>query len=247
VKKWLWTLLALAMFLPLSGLASSDARAEEVQFELLGKLGGAGNSIDKISLGDPSFDVAGGLSLAAMFRFEMGIGIGLNFNWTMTVPLLDQTQLTYALDARKREMTIQHPSIGLVLRYQPMEQIDLGFWMNYGFGSASIDYDTRNMNNTVAEAYRLNDAHLDWELQTFELGLMGAFVYKIKKVNIDVLIGLQAFFDFSRMVASDDTLRDARDISGRHLEDNSINTAGFNIVFGARYDLVFGRTRQADF
>jgi len=138
VKKWLWTLLALAMVFPLSGLVASQAQAEEVQFELLGRLGGTDNKMDKVSLGDPAFDVAGGLEIAALFRFEMGIGIGLNFNWTMSRPLLDQTKLTYALNARERQMTVQNPSIGLTLRYEMMDIVDFGLWMNYGFGSASI-------------------------------------------------------------------------------------------------------------
>lgn len=228
------------MFLSFGMLSMpQEAQAEEVQFELLGKLGGTGDSVKKISLGDPKFEVSGGLEIAALFRFDMGIGVGLNFNWTMVKHRLDQTQLTYALEATNRKMVVQHPSVGLVLRYEMIDIVDLGLWMNYGFGHTDISYDS-DWNEAAASSYGLNDANLKWQLQTFELGLMAAFMYKITSINLDVIVGLQGFVDFSRMVADDDTLKNARDIHGRHLDENSIYSGGFHIVFGARYDLIFG-------
>lgn len=245
MKQWILTLLACLLVFSCASVVTSQAQAEEVQFEILGKLGGAGNFVDKVALGDPIFDVAGGLELAAMFRFDMGIGIGLNFNWTMTTPLLDDTQLTRALEVRDNEMTIQYPSIGITLRYEVLDLIDLGFWMNYAFGSVKIN--NRNMNETVAAAYRLDNARLKWDLQTFEMGFMAAFMYKIRKINLDVLVGLQAFFDFGRMVPVDDSLMEARDIHNNELEENTLNTIGFNIVFGVRYDLIFGKKTDVNF
>lgn len=243
MKKLIWTVTALVMMTLCGSLGfQQTAQAEEVQFELLGKLGGSSDNLDKISLGDPIFDVSGGLEIAAMFRFDMGIGVGLNFNWTMIRHRLEQTKLTYAMEARNRKATVQHPSIGLVLRYEMLNLLDLGLWMNYGFGSIKNSYD--DLNPTVMSAYGLTDAHFKWDLQTFELGIMCAFMYKITNINLDVIVGLQGFVDFSRMLADDDSLRDARDITGRHLDENSLYTVGFNIVFGARYDLIFGEKKN---
>ena len=239
MKKTLGMLLALVVFLTFgSFVMQHEAQAEEVQFELLGKVGGTSSTFDKASLGDPIFDVSGGLDFSVLFRFPVGVGIGLNLNWTMATQRLERTKLTYALEAKKREVVTQYPSIGLALRYQAGGIFDLGLWMNYGFGSVDIDYN--NMNGAVASAFGLKNANLSWDLQTFELGIMGAFAYRIEKINLDVMFGLQAYIDFSRMLADDSTLENARDIHGRALDENSVYAGGFAVVFGARYDLIFG-------
>ena len=103
MKKCLWSLLAFLLFLPVCSLSlPSQAEAEQVQFELLGKLGGTSNTYKKSSLGDPIFDVSGGLTFSTLFRFDMGVGIGLNFNWTMIEQRMEETKLTYALEAHER-------------------------------------------------------------------------------------------------------------------------------------------------
>ena len=239
VKKYFLTLLAFVLFFSFASMTTSQtAQAEEVQFELLGKLGGGNSSLEKESLGDPLFDVAGGLQLSAIFRFEMGVGVGINFNWTMLDQLMANSQLTYALDTNKREITVQHPSFGLTFRYELKELIDLGLWMNYGFGSVNINYDYRD--TTVANAYGLGAGTiLEWDLQTFEIGIMAAFFYKITSINLDILVGLQGYFDGSRMTAANNSLLNASDIKGRRLDENAIYSGGFNIVFGARYDLIW--------
>lgn len=243
MKKLLLTLLALFTFVSFSGLLmQQEAQAEEVQFELLGKLGGTSDNLEKISLGDPIFDVSGGLEMAVLFRFEMGVGVGLNFNWTMINHRLEQTKLTSALNAKEREMTVQHPSVGLVVRYEMMDLVDLGVWMNYGFGSVKNEYS--RWEKPVAAAYGLQGANLEWDMQTFELGIMAAFMYKITKINLDVIVGLQGFVDFSRMLAEDSSLDNAMDIGGRHLDENKLYSVGFHVVFGARYDLVFGNSKK---
>ena len=156
---------------------------------------------------------------------------------------LDQTKLTYALKMKDRSLTTQYPSIGLTARYLVKEIIDLGVWLNYGFGSAAIDYDKKAFDKTLGKAYNLVSnggrvANFDWDMQTLEIGLMGAFVWTIPKVpELSVVVGLQFYADFSRLDRADSTLQDARDIHGRRLDENSMQTLGFNIVFGARYDL----------
>lgn len=238
MKKYFLTLLAFVMFFSFASMtAPQTAQAEEVQFELLGKLGGGNNALDKESLGDPTFDVAGGLQVSVLFRFDIGVGIGVNLNWTMLSQRLERTQLIYALETKSQEMITQHPSFGLALRYEVMDLVDLGLWLNYGFGSVEINYD--KVHSTVASAYGLNNANLDWDMQTFEMGLMAAFFYKITSINLDIMVGIQGYVDFSRMTAKDETLMNAKDIEGRELHTNAIYTGGFNIVFGARYDLVW--------
>lgn len=243
MKKCFLTLLAFATIL-ISGFGfSSQASAQAVEFELLGKLGGGGTFIDKASLGDSEFNVAGGLQTSVLFRFKNGAAVGLNFNWTMLNQQLDQTKLTYALKMKDRSLTTQYPSIGITARYLAKEIIDLGVWMNYGFGSAAIDYDKKAFDKTLGKAYNLVSnsgrvANFDWDMQTLEIGLMGAFVWVIPSVpELSVVVGLQFYADFSRLDRADSTLQDARDINGRRLDENSIQTLGFNIVFGARYDL----------
>lgn len=242
MKKCLWSVLAFLLFLPLCCLGmSTQAQAEQVQFELLGKLGGTSNTYKKSSLGDPIFDVSGGLTFSTLFRFDMGVGIGLNLNWTMIEQRMDETKLTYALEARERYTTFQLPSIGLAFRYEIASIADFGLWLNYGFGSDEIDY--KSMNNNVATAFGLNRANLEWDLQSIEIGIMLAFMYKIKSINFDVVFGIQGFVDVSRMRASDSSLNQAEDISGRHLDENTVYTGGFHVVFGGRYDLFFGNSK----
>ena len=243
MKKCLLTLLAFATIF-ISGLGfNSQASAQAVEFELLGKLGGAGTYIDKESFGDSEFNVAGGLQASVLFRFKVGAAIGINFNWTMLSQDLDQSKLTYALKMKERILTTQYPSIGLSFRYAIKEIFDMGAWLNYGFGSAAIDYEKRAFDTTLGKAYNLVSpggriANFEWDMQTLEIGLMGAFVWTIPKVpELGVVVGLQLYADFSRLDRADSTLQDARDIHGRRLDENSIQTIGFNIVFGARYDL----------
>ena len=96
MKKYFLTLLAFVLFFSFASMTTPQtAQAEEVQFELLGKLGGGNNSLEKESLGDPLFDVAGGLQLSAIFRFDMGVGVGINFNWTMLDQLMANSQLIF--------------------------------------------------------------------------------------------------------------------------------------------------------
>ncbi len=243
MKKCFLTLLAFATIL-ISGLGfSSQASAQAVEFELLGKLGGAGTYIDKESFGDSEFNVGGGLQASVLFRFKAGAAVGINFNWTMLSQDLDHSKLTYALKMKDRILTTQYPAIGLSFRYLVKEIFDLGAWINYGFGSASIDYNKRTFDTTLGKAYNLVSpggriANLEWDMQTLEIGLMGAFVWTIPKVpELGVVVGLQLYADFNRLDRADSTLQDARDIHGRRLDENSIQTIGFNIIFGARYDL----------
>ena len=244
VKKTIWMLLALMMTLSVGALAlPQTAQAEEVQFELLGKLGGTGDFLGNESLGDPIFNVSGGLQFTALFRFDMGVGIGLNFNWTMIQHRLEQTKMTLPLEAREREMVVQHPSIGLALRYEYNNLLDLGIWMNYGFGSVKNTYN-KGFNSTAAEAFGIMSNELEWDMQTFELGLQCAFMYKITKINLDVIIGLQGFIDFSRMLSEDEDMMTIRDMDNEHLDENSLYSLGFHIVFGARYDLIFGDKKK---
>lgn len=244
VKKTIWMLLAFVMTLSGSAfLAPQAAQAEEVQFELLGKLGGTGDILSNDSLGKPIFNVSGGLQFTALFRFDMGVGIGLDFNWTMIQHRLGQTQMTTPLEAREREMVVQHPSIGLALRYEYNNLLDLGLWMNYGFGSVTNTYN-KGFNTTAAEAFGISDNELNWDMQTFELGIQAAFMYKITKINLDVIIGLQGFVDFSRMLSEDEEMTTIRDMDNEHLDENSLYSLGFHIVFGARYDLIFGDKKK---
>ncbi|MBR4985537.1 MAG: hypothetical protein IKY83_07355 [Proteobacteria bacterium] len=244
MKKTLWMLLALMMTLTVGTLAAPQtAQAEEVQFELLGKLGGTGDFLGNESLGDPIFNVSGGLQITALFRFDMGVGVGLDFNWTMAAHRLGQTKLTTTLESREREMVVQHPSIGLTLRYEYNNLLDLGLWMNYGFGSVKNTYN-KGFNSIAAEAFGITTNELEWDLQTFELGLMCAFMYKITKINLDVIIGLQGYVDFSRMISDAEYMTTIRDMDNEHMDENSLYSLGFNLVFGARYDLLFGDKKK---
>ena len=222
------------------------AEAEQVQFELLGKLGGTSNTYSKNSLGDPIFDVSGGLTFSTLFRFDMGVGIGLNFNWTMVEQWMDETKLTYALTAKERNTTFQLPSIGIAFRYEVAEIADFGLWLNYGFGSNAIDYKYANRETAdlVKVAFNLNRANLEWELQSVEVGIMLAFMYKIEAASLDLVFGIQGFLDVSRMRAADSSLNMAIDLHGRHLDENTAYTGGFHIVVGARYDLMFGNKKK---
>ena len=245
VKKWLWTLMALVCFFSLgSWMTQREAQAQEVQFELLGTLGAGSSILDNKALGDTEFNILGGLHFSTLFRFDVGVAIGLNFNWTMLNQRLDESKLTYALEIRDREFTLQHPSFGVTFRYLIKDIFDLGLWLNYGFGNAKIDFRKGSMNETVAEAYGLihnnRRANLKWDLQSFELGVSGYFAWDIPSLpELSIIVGLQGFFDVSRMRSSDSTLSDARDMSGKHLDENSVSTVGFMVVFGGRYNLKF--------
>ena len=254
MKKWLLALVAFVTFFSFGGwMTQNEAQAQEVEFELLGKLGGGSSYLGNKSLGDTEFNVLGGLDLTVLCRFDLGIGIGLNFNWTMLSQRMDETKLNYALEMRDREFTLQHPSFGVAFRYLIKDIFDVGLWLNYGFGSAKIDYRKDNangrsngMNEKVAQAYGLIDsnnrrANLKWDLQSFEIGIVGAFAWRLPAVpELSILVGLQMFLDASRMIASDQTLAEAVDMKGEHLDENSETTLGIMLVFGARYDLRFG-------
>ena len=84
MKKWIWTFLAFltCLALPWAG-GQTTAQAKEIEVELVGKLGGMSNFIEKESLGDSEFSIAGGLGLTA-----------LNFNWTMSEQRLELSKLT---------------------------------------------------------------------------------------------------------------------------------------------------------
>lgn len=237
-KSWITWLAFLAFFICGFHAHTSEARADNaVQFELLGKLGGMSNFIDKESFGDTQFDVAGGLAVSALFRFDMGVGIGLNFNWEMSKQRLELSQLTYALEARDRYATVQLPSFGFTFRYMMSPYFDAGFWINYGFGSLAEDM--RVGNSTVASAYGISNANLKWNMQAVEVGIMGAFCWETPLDNLFLVIGIQLYADFARLTAKDSSLDMARDVGGRRLDENGIDSIGFNIQFGVRYDLTF--------
>ena len=244
MKKCLLSLLAFATIFITSGFGlSHEAAAQSVQFELLGKLGGASTFLSKESLGDTEFNVEGGLQASVLFRFDMGVAVGLNFNWTMIQQQLDQSKLTYALRMKDRNMTTQLPSIGIAFRYVTNKIFDLGLWLNYGFGSVGIDYDKHQFDTTLGRAYGLVSdsgriANFSWDMQTVEIGLMGAFMYQIPSLKeLSIIAGAQLYADFSRLDRTDSTLQDARDIHGRRLDENSMQAVGFNIIFGIRYDV----------
>lgn len=245
MKKWLWTLMAFVSFFSLgSWMTQQEARAQEVQFELLGALGAGSSYLDNNALGSTEFNVVGGLHLSVLFRFDVGVGVGLNFNWKMLNQRVEESQLNYALEIRNREFTLQHPSFGVTFRYLIAKIFDVGLWLNYGFGSAKIDYKRGSMNTTVADAFGLisngRRANLDWDLQSFEIGISGSFAWEIPSLPaLSVLIGLEAFLDASRMMAADSTLSNARDMKGKHLDENSVTTLGLMLSFGARYDVGF--------
>lgn len=235
VKKCLLTLFAFITFFSFSfAFEKPQAQAHEVEVELLGKLGAMSTYIDKESLGDPEFNVSGGLMLTGLFRFDAGFGVGLNFNWQMSEQRLDVSKLTYALNAHNRWMTVQNPSFGFTFRYAPSDIFDLALWLNYGFGSVDVDMDIEA--NPVADAFGLANANLNWNQQTFEIGLMAAFVWPIPNIDLSVVIGLQLYADFSRMYADDRSLNEAIDLHGRYLDENEIYNVGFNVSFGLRYD-----------
>ena len=239
MRKCFLTLLAFVMFFSLNAMTTTNtAQAEEVQFEVLGKLGGVSHTLSIDSMGDPIFDVAGGLQGSVIFRFAQGVGVGVNFNWTMSNQNLDETQLTYALKVKEPEMLTQHTSFGISLRYCMKNLIDFGFWINYGFGTATNRYENIG-NDIVAKAYGLYGNEFSWNMQSVELGLMAAFYYKITSINLDIMVGLQGYADFGRMESDAPELEQARDIFGNDLDENGISTGGFNIVFGVRYDLVW--------
>lgn len=246
MKKWLLTLMAFVTFFSFGGLMSqNEAQAQEVEFELLGKLGGGSTYFKNASLGDSEFNILGGLQMTVLCRFDLGLAIGVNFNWSMINQRLDETQLNYALEWKDREVTVQHPSFGVAFRYILLDMLDLGLWVNYGFGSVAIDYRKGTMNETVASAYGLmangRRSNLKWDLQSFEMGVMGEFAWHIPAVpELAILVGLQLYLDASRMLASDSTLSEARDMHNNKLDENSVTTIGFMVVFGARYDLRFG-------
>jgi hypothetical protein len=226
-------------------MTQKEAQAQQVEFELLGKFGAGNSYLDVSSLGVPEFNVLGGLQMSVLCRFDLGLAIGLNFNWTMLHQRIGETQLNYALEWRNREMTIQHPSFGVAFRYMIYDLFDIGLWLNYGFGSNEIEYKKGSQNDMVASAYGMmannRRANLDWDLQSFEIGLAGIFSWRIPAVpELNVLVGLQLFLDASRMLAADSTLTEARDIHGNNLDENTLTTIGFMLVFGARYDLKFG-------
>ena len=235
MKEWIWTCGAFLTFfaLPWAG-EQTTAQAKEIEVELVGKLGGMSNFIEKESLGDSEFSIAGGLGLTALFRFDAGFGVGLNFNWTMSEQRLDLSKLTYSLEARDRWMTIHHPSFGLSLRYSISDMFDWGLRLNYGFGTVKTEMDIAGQ--LVANAFNLTGANLCWDLQTFDIALMGAFTWEIPETDLSIVIGLEFYAEFSRMYADDHSLEYARDLHGRRLDENSINSLGFNVLFGLRYD-----------
>ena len=248
MKKILLALLAFLTFAAYGLVGHSRIAAAEtadhsgqsaVEFELLGKLGGMSNFIDKESFGDTQFDVSGGLMLTAMFRFDMGIGLGVNFNWEMSRQRLELSKLTYALQAQDRRGVVQLLSFGFTLHYATSKYFDTGFWINYGFGSYAAEMDI--MNQVAASAYNLQGANLKWDMQAVEFGLMGSFTWDLPVDGLALVIGGQLFASFSRDFAVDSTLDNGQDERGRSVDDNHLHLVGFNIHFGIRYSYWFAQ------
>ena len=246
VKKSLLSFLALLIFLAY-GLVGQSSIAEAkshshvgksaVEVELLGKLGGMSNFIEKESFGDTQFDIAGGLMFNALFRFDMGVGVGLNFNWEMSRQRLELSKLTYALQARDRVATVQMPSCGFTLHYAPNRYFDSGFWINYGFGSYEAEMNVTN--SVAASAFELTGANLKWDMQAVEIGILGEFTWDLPVDGLALVIGGQIYANFARLFADDSTLDNARDLHGRRVDENRIDSIGFNVVFGMRYSYWF--------
>lgn len=246
MKKSLLSFMALLVFF-VSGLIGRADVAEAqsydhvgqsaVEVELLGKIGGMSNFIEKESFGDTQFDISGGLMVTALFRFDMGVGVGVNFNWEMSRQQLGVSKLTYALEARERVATVQTPSFGFTFHYASSKYFDMGMWINYGFGSYETDMVVHN--EVAASAFNLTGATLKWDMQAVEIGLSGAFTWDLPVDGLALVFGAQIFANFARLMAVDSTLDNARDLHGRRVDKNHIDSVGFNIVFGVRYGYWF--------
>lgn len=239
MKKFLLTSVAFLMVLVFLGLSNPKEAQAQLSLELLGKLGGASTYLTKESFGDSIFDVTGGLQFSPILRFEMGLGIGLNINWTMIEQRLKKNELTNELGVTDRWMTTQHPSFGLTMRYEIFEFLEAGIFLNYGFGSVKLDLQGVNSQPNVAAKYGLNGANLKWSLQSFEIGFLTNFAWRIPNTFFSVVLGMQFYMDFSRMYAADDSLSNSTDAKNRNVDENGINTFGFLFTFGGRYDFHF--------
>ncbi len=248
MKRCFLAFIAFLMAFGAFDLATSREAQAQVSVELVGKLGGEANFFDNEWLGDSKFDVSGGLRLSGLVRFANNFGVGLNFNWTMSDQRLQSGKgLPYELeDYSKREVVVQHPSFGVAFRYMFIDMVDLGLWFDYGFGSVKFD-PVRPSEKTYAKAHEMNycvDAHcanmldLDYDLQTFEMGILAHARWYIPNTTLAVIVGAEMFLDFSRMLADDSRM--AMIFRGkRGYDENSVNSFGFHFVFGMSYDFYF--------
>ena len=257
-------LAGLVMFC-VSALSFSNEAQAQLSFELLGKVGAGANweglYADKNDptitafYGDSLIDVAGGLEFGVLLRFEMGFAVGLNFNWNMFSQYLDEVSAyeievkekkeepaqhyiidTTDLTKKQRRMTVQHPSIGLTLRYAFVDMFEVGIWVNYGFGSISMQFDTGKEGIFFPE---YNGESFDWDLQTFEFGLLAQLSWRIPSTTLSVLVGAHVFCDYSRVLADDTSL----------IDESDLTTFGFTFNVGARFDIyldAFGARRPRD-
>lgn len=265
MKRTFMLFIAFLMAFGAINLATSNDAQAQVSVELVGKLGGEANFFDNEWLGDTNFDVSGGLRLSGIVRFANNFGIGLNFNWTMSsqsVTSERKNDLPAELnDYGNREAVIQHPSFGVMLRYLIIDMVDLGLWMNYGFGhvafdpvvadtSMVMDPSTRtesqmyvNLAESIGYCRKESNATDCWDLgyglQTFELGLLGHVRWYIPDTTFAVIVGAEMFLNFSRMTADDSRLRSIQRGNKRGYDKNSMNSFGIQFVFGVGYDFYF--------
>lgn len=273
-----FVIFAAFVFFCLSAFSFAKDAQAQLSFELLGKIGAEANwegvhvddNAPSISdyYGDSKIDLAGGLELGVLLRFEMGFAVGLNFNWNMSSQQLDEVinrEVSYTtgtgdkkhkydfnidtqqFGVKQREMTVQHPSIGVTFRYAFSELFEVGLWLNYGFGSIGIDFDRTNPHGEaplsvfhtdhdkeLAEIERLET--FSWDLSTFEFGILAQVSWRIPSTTFSVLFGGHIFVDYSRVIEDDRSL----------IHESDLTTFGFTFNVGARYDIyldAFGAAR----
>lgn len=255
MKRYFLLFLAfLAGFCAIDMATSRDAEAQ-VSLELVGKLGGASNYFDDEWLGDTKFGVSGGLRFSGMVRFANNFGVGLNLNWTMADQKLQVKGLAEALgDDSRRYAVIQHPSFGITFRYLVIDMVDLGMWMNYGFGSVTFDQveptseyaqDALDMNYNVGTLRSPDYVDLEYQFQTFELGLLAHCRWYVPNTTLAIIVGAEFFMNFSSMESEDTRMHSVTYHEKKHLDENSSQSFGFQFVFGAGYDFyldAFGKS-----
>ena len=255
MKRFLLLFLAFFTAFGALNLATSRDAEAQVSLELVGKLGGTSNYFDDEWLGDTKFGVSGGLRFATLVRFANNFGVGLNLNWTMTDQKLQVKGLAEALgDDSRRYAVVQHPSFGITFRYLVIDMIDLGLWMNYGFGSVNFDpieptaehaQAALDMNYNVGTLRAPEYVSLEYQLQTFELGLLAHCRWYVPNTTLAIIVGAEFFMNFSSMESEDTRMHSVVYHNKKHLDENSTQSFGFQFVFGLGYDFyldAFGKS-----
>ncbi|MDX9724162.1 MAG: hypothetical protein RBU37_25665 [Myxococcota bacterium] len=186
----------------------SDA---QVMLEVNGKVGATSATISDISYGDPIFDIGGGVQAAAMIRFVGGIAAGLNFNIQY-----DGHRMTG--NPRGDSMSFFVPSVGVTARYELMPMVNVGAWLNYCFGSASV---------------AKGNQEASWAVQGFEGGASLALNYQMKPYKTFVILGLYAYFEYLQLFLDENNLSEKTN----YTDMNAPNNIGIGALLGVRFDL----------